>query len=441
MVFLALAVFAVAGGTIAFLWRSIQGVPEPQATDVAEAEPSDPEPAGEPSEPRKPKRTPLKPRKPPKPIGQPIDLTDLAEQVSQVRALELRRDDLDSRLVSEEALADKISAIAFEEQDPGEVADTERLLIALRLATPDVQLASILEDLYREQILGLYVPEEHTLYVRSRGGGSPAERMTIAHEITHALQDQTFDLVNLQAEYEHDDDASLALLSLIEGDAILTQQLWAQRHLSADEMQDAAADAGSGDALARAPDYLRESLFFPYSTGGLFVAQLYREGGFDAVDAAFLDPPTSTEQIMFPDRYRDDDEPVKVTVEVRPGDGWRKAASYEFGAFDLDQLLQPLGDSTASEAADGWSGGAVRSWTRGNRTAVAAVLRFDSDDDAAQACAALPRWYVEVASGINIGDGTYQGDRDHFAFRCIGDGVHFALASRPETARKLTSAP
>lgn len=386
----------------------------------------------------KPKRK--KPKKPTKPIGTPTDLSDFARQVAELRELELERD-LNSRIVSSRALADKISDLAFSEQDPEEIEETEQLLIALRLAEPDVGLADIVEDLYREQIIGLYVPEEATLYVRQRGGGSPAERITTAHEITHALQDQAFDLVKLQAEHEDNDDASLAVLSLIEGDAVLTQQLWAQRYLTAEELQEVAEEATGGEALEAAPEYLRESLFFPYQDGGLFVAELYRDGGFDAVNEAFRDPPTSTEQIMYPERYAENDEPMNVAIPGRPGGGWKKAARYDFGAFDLDQLLQPLGGAAASDAAEGWGGGAIRSWTRGDDIAVATMLVFDTAEDAAEACEAMPQWYAEVASGASTGNGTLRGDRDHFAFRCFDNEVHFGIAPTAETARNLTTAP
>jgi hypothetical protein len=374
------------------------------------------------------------------PLGRPIDLTDIAGQVAEIRGLELRRR-LNSRLVEPAPLADKVSELAFSELDPDETRNTEQLLIALRLAPPDIDLAAIVESLYREQILGLYVPEEATLYVRQRGTDSPAQRMTTAHEITHALQDQAYDLVQLQADAEEDDDASLAMLSLVEGDAVLTQQLWSQRHLSAEEIAEAAGETAGGNSLAQAPDYLRASLFFPYAQGGLFVAELYRTGGFDAIDEAFADPPTSTEQIMHPERYQDGDDPQAVPVRVQPRQGWRRASTYEFGEFDLHQMLLPLGEETAATAAEGWDGGTVRSWTRDGKTAVAAQLVFDSDEDAEQVCDALPQWYATVADGESTGPDVYAGDRDHLGLRCRGDRVHFGLAPSPQTALMLAPAP
>lgn len=437
VIVLALAALGLIAATAVLLLRPDPGAPQvaaPQSEVAAQTPPASEAPSPTPGPSDEPSQRPRRP------LGRAIDLIEIAEQVAEIRRLELRKP-LKSRLVEEAALADKVSELAFAEQDPAEIRDTEQLLIALRLAPPAIELAEIVESLYREQILGLYVPEEATLYVRQRGTDSPAQRMTTAHEITHALQDQVFDLVKLQEDAEGDDDAALAMLSLIEGDAVLTQQLWAQRHLTAEEIAQAAGEASGGDTLSEAPDYLRESLFFPYAEGGRFVADLYRTGGQDAVDDAFADPPTSTEQILHPERYRDRDDPVSVPVRVRPGRGWQVASTYQFGEFDLLQLLQPLGNQTAAAAAEGWDGGTVRSWSNGGDTAVAASLVFDSNEDAVQACDAIPQWYDAVADGESTGTDTYRGDRDHLALRCDATRVHFGLAPSPQTARKLTAAP
>ena len=374
------------------------------------------------------------------PEGRPLDLGELDDQVAAIRELPLER--VQSRALGERALADKISALAFEETDPKEVEADERLLIALRLAEPGIDLARTLEDLYREQVLGVYVPQERTLYVRANGRATPAQRMTTAHEITHALQDRAFDIKRLQKRYEKDSDAALAVLSLIEGDAVLTQQLWAQEHLTSEELQDAISDSGAaGSALDDAPDYLRASLFFPYSEGSTFIATLYRDGGFAAVDEAFRNPPTSSEQIIHPQRFTERDDPVVVKVDTKPGDGWKPSANYEFGEFDLRELLQELGTETAAAAAAGWDGGHIRSWTKGEQTSVAAILAFDSAEDADEACDAVQDWYAAVADGQNNGDGVVRGDRDVLAIACTADRVRLGLAPSAETAKVLAGPP
>ena len=434
MAVLGAAVISLILGTAAWLLLR-----PPPASDVAAIPFETVAPTQSPEETETAEPTPRK--KPARPIGREINVDALARQVSQLRELQLRRP-LRSRALSDRALANKISDLAFSELDPDEVEADERLLIALRLAKPGFDLADIQERLYREQVLGVYVPKEQTLYVRSRGRATPAQRMTTAHEITHALQDQTYDIDRMQKRYEDEADAALAVLSLIEGDATLTQQLWAQAHLSAEELQQAMSDnATQGSALDEAPDYLRASLFFPYAQGGAFVATLYRDGGTDAVDKAFQDPPLTSEQILHPERYTERDDPVAVRVATAPPPAWKKSATYEFGEFDLLELLRPVGDDTAEAAAQGWDGGEVRSWVKGAQTTVAATLAFDSAADADEVCAALPTWYSAVADGVIARPGSMIGDRDAMALRCAGDRVHFALAPTRQSAKKLLPPP
>ncbi len=166
-----------------------------------------------------------------------------------------------------------------------------------------------------------------------------------------------------------------------------------------------------------------------------------RDGGHDAVDAAFRDPPTTSEQILHPELFLDRDEPVVTKVETRPGAGWEKSATYAVGEFDLREVLRPLGDSTAETAARGWDGGEVRSWTRGADTMVAAVLAFDSSLDTGQACSALPQWYREVADADDAAGDTLRGDRDFFALRCDGDRVRFAIAPTARQAQEMVGQP
>jgi hypothetical protein len=370
--------------------------------------------------------------------GRRITLDDLAEEVARIRELPLQRR-LRARVVSQEALGRKVSDLAFSELDAAEVAADERLLTALRLAPPDIDLAGILEALYREQILGLYVPEERTLYVKGgRDRASAAQRITSAHEITHALQDQSFDLVALQESVEDDSEASLALLSLIEGDAVLTQQLWSEQHQTPAQRQEALRDTSTGgEALATAPEYLRNSLFFPYQHGVTFVLELYRAGGFAAIDAAYANPPTTSEQILHPDKYLAGEGADAIRTPRRPGPGWRRDATYPFGEFDLQQMMLAVGPAQATVVSEGWGGGEIRSWRRDGRTAVALALSFDTAQDAAEACDAMPRWYAQVAGGRRVEQDLYAGDRDHLAVDCTGEQVFAGLAEEPALARRL----
>ncbi|MGH3665997.1 MAG: hypothetical protein ACRDU8_07925 [Egibacteraceae bacterium] len=430
---------AALGGGVAFLLAAdSRGDPSAPTPSEAASEPAAGTPTASPTQAAT--AAPSEPSDPPQGRrGQPADVSELAEQVAEIRGLGLRRK-VRARVIAPARLADKVSELGFAETDADRTEADERVLVTLRLAEPDLDLRDLLEDLYREQVLGVYVPEEKTLYVRASADQlSPAAKVTTAHEITHALQDRAFDLTDLRSHSAGDSDAGLATLSLIEGDAVLTGQLWAQRHLSSDEQGQAGAEV-QGDAnemLARTPDYLRNALFFPYTRGTAFVQHLYAAGGFEAVDAAFDNPPTTTEQILHADAYRAGEEAADVPDAGRPGARWERAETYEFGEFDVGELFRPLGSGVATEAAEGWGGGEATLWTRGRRSAVAVSLTFDSDSDADEACDAVPAWWAEVADSRPVGDGVQAGDGDHLAWRCDGHRVVLGVAPGPAAARRL----
>lgn len=428
---LAVAAAAIVGGFAATLATpDQQPAPAPTGAPPTEA-------VSEPTEGPTEEPTDVAEDEPPGGKGTPAYLRQILREVSQVRNLTLDGR-LRARRVDADTLADKVGE-AFDDLDATEILADQRLLIALRLASDDIDLAAVLEDLYREQVRGLYVPEEQTLYVPRDGSQRPGARATAAHEITHALQDEAFDLEMLLDEREDDSEGALALTALVEGDAVLTQQLWMQSHLTGEEQQEALSEGGaSGDTLANVPEYLRASLFFPYQQGAQFVVALWQEGGFAAVDDAYRNPPTTTEQILHPEKYREGEGAADVDAPRRPGSRWERAAEYELGEFDLFHIFAPLGHETATAVSEGWGGGAIRSWHRGDDTAVGATVAFDTTADANEACQALPRWYASVARGRPVGDGIYAGDRDHLAVQCSGDEVRYALAPSARIARSLT---
>ena len=125
-------------------------------------------------------------------------------------------------------------------------------------------------------------------------------RMTYAHEYTHALQDAAFDLDSLETDAEGEDDRGLARTALIEGDATVTMLAWAFANLTPEELM----EAGTGTPLPDTtgiPSWMVEQLQFPYIEGLNWAGQVVGNPltpDFGAIDAAFDDPPDSTEQII-----------------------------------------------------------------------------------------------------------------------------------------------
>lgn len=281
---------------------------------------------------------------------------------------------------------------------PEDIAKTERLLVALGLLEPGTSLRDANLDLFGGQVAGYYSPADDALFVVSRSGTlGVTERATFAHEYVHALQDQHFDLEGLGIDDATNGDRAFAIRSLVEGDATIAQTEWLLAHLSREELLQLAKEASDPAALAvlaRAPAILREFALFPYQAGSAFAGALRASGGWPAVDAAYADPPASTEQLIHPERYLERDPPTDVAFDAAPltGAGWSVVTDDTMGEFLVDVWLREGGvrAAAARASAAGWDGDRVV-LADGPGGASAVVLRttWDSPADAAEFAAAV----------------------------------------------------
>ncbi len=300
---------------------------------------------------------------------------DIAAEVAKVRGLKIKKPiqrdvmevaDMRARLVQrfdEEMTADEITAEQLALERWGLVA-----------AGQDIH--ALLIDVLTEQIAGFYDPADRTLYIAKRSAsdknGDAWPDMLMAHEIDHALQDQHFSLDKFTDLPASEADAQLARQALVEGDgmALMIELMLARQKLpppwgmdDAVAMMTGAMEASGGqDALSRAPLVIRDLLMFPYARGLGFVAALRSRHPWKKVDAAFKNPPESTEQILHPELYLAGDRPHKVTHAVpRALAGWRTVQETVWGEAGWSVLLRQHGVPTerAATAAAGWGGDRV----------------------------------------------------------------------------------
>ena len=244
---------------------------------------------------------------------------------------------------------------------PTEREADQKLLVILGLLQPDQDLVRIDRDLLDDQVLGLYSSDDKTLYVRGDAAQiGPAEETTIAAAYTHALQDQVYDLGRITPLHTDNNDRTVAIQALIEGDAVLVQSLWTQTYLSAVQQQELAPDPDSLDRLQQAPAVVRTNALFPYVDGLGFVTRLYRQKGFAGVDAAFNNLPVSTAQVLHPDTYIAGQQPVEVVLPDladKLGAPWRRVDGNVLGELGIRNVLAQYGDrQSAQQAAAGWRG-------------------------------------------------------------------------------------
>ena len=236
-------------------------------------------------------------------------------------------------------------------------------LSALGLIPAGMDLKKTYLGLLGEQVGAFYDQHTHELFTFSDHPLSNAQnRVVMAHELTHAMQDQHYDLLKLPLEVKGNDDLALASSALVEGDATVLMNNYLVGNLSAAALRDSLSGAFTTDVrqLAAAPRYLRESLLFPYLQGQRFIEAITAENGAGAVAAAFRNPPYSTSEIMHPEKYLalPRERPVEIDFTESVVLGQAPAMSNVLGEFTVSQVLELWSkDKPRSErVAAGWRG-------------------------------------------------------------------------------------
>jgi hypothetical protein len=271
---------------------------------------------------------------------------------------------MECQFITPEELRERYTRIFEEEYTQEEAQIDQEVYVLLNLMEEDQDLYTILLDVYSEQVIGFYDDESKELYVVSKKGElEPLEEIVLAHEYTHALQDQYFDLSSLPLEEEDNSDLSIAVLSLVEGDATLVQGIYMWTILNDSERAALSQelDEFTSEAFDAAPRFIQENLTFPYDSGLNFVMALFEQGGWEAVDQAYSDLPQSTEQILHPEKYLDErDEPQAIDMpdlESALGTGWSQLDSDVLGELNMRIYLETFVDEAeATTAAEGWDG-------------------------------------------------------------------------------------
>ena len=249
------------------------------------------------------------------------------------------------------------------EEDIEEIEITQEIFLLLDLIEEGQDLYQIILDVNTEQVAGYYDDEVGILYVVGDVEElGPLEELTFAHEYTHALQDQHFDLSSLPVDQEDNSDLSLAVLSLVEGDATLLQGVyyWEGFDVAEREAFDQEAADIEDEAFEAAPRVIQQNLIFPYEQGIEFVLAIFKDGGWQAVNQAYSDPPQSTEQIIHPEKYLERDEPQAVVIPdlgSTLGAGWEQLDSDVLGELNMRIYLETfITTSQAARAVEGWDG-------------------------------------------------------------------------------------
>ena len=222
-------------------------------------------------------------------------------------------------LFDDESVFDRVANAKAEREaiqaTPMDLPGTQ-LALGLLFAAKGAPSARSFGSLHRSQMVAFYDEFEHQVHIRQRAREDDDLPFVVAHELGHALQFQHFKVPEIASVT--DEDARLARLSLLEGDAMLVMAAFAadENHVPLprvlvrmaqgaleSSLQGYEAAMAQSPELKGAPPFQRERLMFPYQAGGSFVAQVHRAGGFSLVNRLYEVPPATTEQILHPQKY------------------------------------------------------------------------------------------------------------------------------------------
>jgi hypothetical protein len=316
-------------------------------------------------------------------------LAALEAEVADIRdlpAVDIGPPEFISRDELERRLADELA----EEYPPQEAAADNVLYQALGLLAPGQDIRALQLQLLSSQVVGYYDDTTETMVVVADAELTPETQVVYVHEYVHALQDAAFGLDSLPLD--EDDDAAMAAVSLVEGDATTAMVLWAYQHLSPDDILEI-SQTPLPDTTG-VPAWMVTRLGFPYLDGTDFTAQLFARGGFAAVDEAWADPPGTTEQVLHFDAYVEDEAPTDVQPieQDLPVIGINLVRETTFGEAMLGIWLGALGvdQVDADAAAAGWSGDRTAAFhaIAGDDIAVVLSIAWDTPADATEFAAA-----------------------------------------------------
>jgi hypothetical protein len=315
---------------------------------------------------------------------------EILERTSELRGLAPRRDIFRAPLTRESF--DRRYEAEYAQYYQSRNVDTSRLLLVVfGLVDPGFNLPEELRRLNTALPLGVFDADNDVLFVQRDPPDSPLARVTMAHEITHALQHQHYDLQELlpTASRPRSDgltrtpDEVMAIRALVEGDAILTQRMYQATTIrdpaEQQRMAQEEAQASSGVDFDRLPYVVTQTTYAPYYWGPSFIHGVLGDGPLTtygeygpAVDRLFRRLPISTSQILHPERYRARVVPVPVQLrELAPvlGAEWVGLGAGPLGELShrliLENWLRDTDPERAIAASSGWTGDRAAVYHRG----------------------------------------------------------------------------
>ena len=270
--------------------------------------------------------------------------------------------------------------------------DTTGIFQAVGLLSRDMTYVDAQKLLGEGGVLGYYDQVSKELRVRA-GQVTPFIRTVIVHELTHALDDQRFDLNRPQYDTA-DDEISFGFTALAEGNAKRVEDAYRASMSPADQASATAEEHKLGlsgvASLAKLSVSLLQLEYAPYDYGEPFVKAVLANGGQAALDRVFADPPHTSEQVIDPTKYFAKEGRRNVSPPKADGTVFKSGV---FGEIVLQMMLTSAVSSKVAEtAATGWAGDWFVAWRESNRVCLRADFVMDTAKDSTELRDALTKW-------------------------------------------------
>ncbi|HWG57853.1 MAG TPA: hypothetical protein VN661_02275 [Candidatus Acidoferrales bacterium] len=324
---------------------------------------------------------------------------EVLHQMSQLLSLPIK-EPLKKSLRSKDEIRKYLIEEDKEDRTDAQRYADDKSLEAFGLIPKGFPLDQFMLNVLTDQVAGLYDPKAKEFYIAD--WTAPGEqREVMAHELTHALEDQSFHIDPWIKAARPNDDAELARDAVSEGSALAAMVDYSLQGetVSVRDLPDVSAliragaveDMDNDPKLSKAPPYIRDALLFPYIAGATFMQQFLKaHSGWADLHLVFENPPASTQQILHPALYLAGRKPANVSLPdwkgLVPAD-WKLLEENVMGEFGLSEVLKQLENQESADAmAPAWAGDryAVFEDSKSKSTPLVLRLALDNTDDAAR---------------------------------------------------------
>jgi transcriptional regulator of met regulon len=335
------------------------------------------------------------------------EVDEMTASLSEITGWPIKRK-VPAKIITKEEFRHQVESRMKGSSTNKEVHAEEVTLKMFGFIPQDFDLAKETVDLVSEQAAAFYDYSKKRLFVLDSTAEGTEQRVALVHELAHALADQQHPLGKYLKKDSPDDDGSTAREAVMEGQATwLTWAYVSKRNGGKAEVSkemiekltdNSGTDGGDFPVFAKEPLYLRESLVFPYDEGMKFQDAVFKQLGRKSFDEIFARPPRSTQQILHPKTYIEDEKPVDVDPPSLDKKEYKVINDGSVGEFDHSMLLrQFVPDKDGRVAASHWRGGAFRLYE--HKREKYPVLSYASEWSSPEAARQVFTLYQRVMKG------------------------------------------